>query len=234
MKTARAYFLSLAKSNFSIWIALTTLVTMFFVMTTSVFSSFARSTAYSSIVTVFPVIYAVVVGNKLIAEKVEKGTMSSFLIANNSRLKLAFTSAVYFVVSTFAMWTIATAVGLLAGVIAKKEMDVSALVLVNVGAFVYHVALCGICFVSSCFFNTSRASLAVGGGVCVVFYLLSTLSGLVESLEFFKYMTITTLYDVGAIFAAEPCAWQFCTLALVGVLLMGAGVVIFDKKDLPI
>ncbi len=234
MKASKAYFLSLAKSILPIWVAFTVLITTIFVLATCVFNSFVTSNIYSTIVTLFPMVYAVVVGNKLVAEKIDKGTMSGYLIASNSRVRLATVSAIYFVVSTFVMWVVASVVGIVAGLIAQKEMDVPALIALNGGAFLYHIALCGVCFLSSCIFNTSKSSLALGGGICVAFYLFGTLNGLVDSLEFLKYLTPATLYDTMAIFAGESIAWQFSVLGISGVVLMGIGVAVFNKKDLPI
>ncbi len=234
MKECRAYFVGLIKSNYALWLAITILMTLFSVLTTAVFGRFMQSSFYSTVVTLFPVIYAVVACNKLIAEKVDKGTMSGFLIANITRVKLVVTSAVFFVLSTFVLWFIATSIGLLAGVIADVEMNVRNIVMLNLGAFLYHLAIGGICFLSSCIFNTSRLSLAIGGGISIAFYLFGTLGEMIESLNFLKYMTISTLFDATSLYAGEPVVWQYCTLAGIAILLYTIGVFVFKKKDLPI
>ncbi len=234
MKTCKSYFISLVKSTSPIWIAFTALITLQMVLITAVFKGFAQSSAYSAVAMLFPMVYVIIIGNKLIAEKVDKCTMSGYLTSNISRVQIALTSALFLIVSLIAMWTLVTAISLLAGVIAGRELAIGTILTLNSGALVYQIAIGGICFCASCLFNTSKGSLAVGGGIAIIFYLLDTMGGFVDSLDFFKYMTIASLYNPFAIYAGESCWWQYLTLTGIGLSFMGIGVIVFHKKDLPI
>lgn len=58
-----------------------------------------------------PTIYSIVVGNRLLADKIDRGTMAGFLSTPITRREITITSALYFIISHVAMWTIIGGVG---------------------------------------------------------------------------------------------------------------------------
>jgi len=59
------------------------------------------------------------------------------------------------------------------------------------------------------------------------------LSGM-ESLEFCKYFTLQTLFDIPAIMKGESVALQMIVLPVIAIPFYGAGITRFLKKDLPL
>lgn len=69
---------------------------------------------YALMAIIFPMVYSIVVGNRMIAEKVDKGSMASFLSTPISRHTFTITSASYLILSLIVMWGIASIVGIAA------------------------------------------------------------------------------------------------------------------------
>ena len=55
-----------------------------------------------------------------------------------------------------------------------------------------------------------------------------------EDLEFLKYATMNTLFDPDAIIAGDGYVASFVVLAVIGLVLYGAGIKVFREKDLPL
>lgn len=112
---------------------------------------------YALMAIIFPMVYSIMVGNRMIAEKIDKGSMAGFLSTPTTRLQLTLTSAVYFILSLVVMWGVASVVGIAAANISQPDaLDTDTFLLMNLGAFLYHLAISSICFCSSCIFNSSK------------------------------------------------------------------------------
>ena len=257
-----SYFKYVTKSNFKFLLAFTFVLCIFLIVMCNVFTpetvtelgSFVEGTIASHILTgngtlvgfmsnsfyalmaiVFPMVYSIVVGNRLIAEKVDKGSMASFLSTPTTRLQIAMSSAAYLILSLALMWIVATLVGILAANTFQPDaLDIDIFFMLNLGVFLYHFAIASICFIASCIFNTSKNSLLLGGGLPLLFFVISLFIKLSEDLDFLKYFTLNTLFDTTDILAGSGFEFGFIIMGAIGVLLYIIGIVIFNKKDLPI
>ena len=138
--------------------------------------------------------------NRLVAEKVDKGSLAGFLSTPVTRLRIVLTSTLYLLISLIVMWGLTSLVGLLAAeAFQPGALDRETFLLMNAGAFLYHLAVSSICFCSSCIFNTSRNSLTFGAGLPLLFFVISLLRKLSLDLDFLKYFTLNTLFDTEAI-----------------------------------
>lgn len=189
---------------------------------------------YNMMGIVIIMIYCIIVGNKLVASEVDKGTMAYSLNTPITRMQLVLSKLAYFVGSIFAMVAMMTVVGLGASAIfAPGELDVGAFLLLNLGLLMYGLAVGGISYFASCWFNRSGLSMAVGAGIPLASFVLNSLSGL-EGFEFFKYFSINTLFDVSNIVAKTDFVIQFIALFVIGVVFYIVGINKFNKKDLPL
>lgn len=125
------YFRQTAKSNVKFLGAFTLVLCVFLIVMTNVFTpetvsglqtaaqgtiaahiltgngtliGFMSNSFYALMAIVFPMVYSIMVGNRMIAEKVDKGTMASFLSTPVTRLQITLSSALYFVLSLAVMW----------------------------------------------------------------------------------------------------------------------------------
>lgn len=119
------------------------------------------------------------------------------------------------------------------------------LLLLNVGAFIAMFAMSGISYLTSCWFNRTKYSLGIGGGLNI-FFLVATILGLfgssampsvvrLDSLNFFNYVSLISLFDVTSILNGTVAfIWKLAILLGVGIICYIIGGRKFEKKDLPL
>ncbi len=194
-----------------------------------------------------PIIYMIMASNNLIAGQVDSGSMAYVLSTSTKRRSVAFTQAVYLIGSLFAMFALTTATGCicLTQVSADIKLTCEKLVLLNLGAFLVLFALSGLCFFTSCWFDRSKRSMAIGGGLSI-FALVAAMLGLfgspvlpnvvrLDSLNYFNYATIITMFDVISIIdGTNVFIWKLAVLFVLGLTGYIAGSEKFVRKDLPL
>lgn len=194
-----------------------------------------------------PIIYMIMASNNLIAGQVDSGSMAYVLSTSTKRSTVVFTQAVYLIGSLLAMFGLTTATGCvcLSFVSEDIKLTYSNLILLNVGAFLVLFALSGLCFFTSCWFDRSKRSMAIGGGLSI-FALVAAMLGLfgspvipsvvrLDSLNYFNYATIISFFDVISIMdGTSTFIWKFAVLAAMGLTGYIIGSVRFTKKDLPL
>lgn len=194
-----------------------------------------------------PIIYMIMASNNLISGQVDSGSMAYVLSTSTRRSTVMFTQAVYLIGSLLAMFSLTTATGCvcLSLITETVELTYSNLILLNVGAFLVLLALSGLCFCTSCVFDRSKRSMAIGGGLSI-FALVAAMLGLfgspvipsvvrLDALNNFNYVTIISLFDVISIIeGTNAYLWKFVILGVAGLLGYIIGFVRFTKKDLPL
>ncbi len=194
-----------------------------------------------------PIIYMIMASNNLVAGQVDSGSMAYVLSTSTKRSIVVFTQAVYLVGSLFAMFGMTTATGCVCLAVLTEDVSLTYgnLILLNVGAFLVLFALSGLCFFTSCYFDRSKRSMAIGGGLSI-FALVAAMLGLfgspvipsvvrLDSLNYFNYATIISLFDVISIMGGTATfLWKFAILAGLGIVGYIAGSLKFVKKDLPL
>lgn len=194
-----------------------------------------------------PMIYMIMASNNLIVGQVDSGSMAYVLSTSTKRITVAFTQAVYLIGSLFCMFCLTTATSCICLSLVTEEVDLTCgkLVFLNLGAFLVLFALSGLCFFTSCFFDRSKRSMAIGGGLSI-FALVAAMLGLfgspvipsvvrLDALNYFNYVSIISLFDVISIMDGTGAfAWKFVILAAVGAVGYAIGAYRFTQKDLPL
>ena len=194
-----------------------------------------------------PIIYMIMASNNLISGQVDSGSMAYVLSTSIKRKTVAFTQAVYLVGSLLAMFLLTTATGCVCLAIVGTDIGLTygKLLLLNLGAFLVLFALSGLNFFTSCYFDRSKRSMAIGGGLSI-FALVAAMLGLfgspvipkvvrLDSLNYFNYTTIISMFDVVSIMDGTTVfSWKFAILAALGLTGLIAGSLKFTKKDLPL
>ena len=194
-----------------------------------------------------PIIYMIMASNNLISGQVDSGSMAYVLSTSIKRKTVAFTQAVYLVGSLLAMFLLTTATGCVCLAIVGTDIGLTygKLLLLNLGAFLVLFALSGLNFFTSCYFDRSKRSMAIGGGLSF-FALVAAMLGLfgspvipkvvrLDSLNYFNYTTIISMFDVVSIMDGTTVfVWKFAILAALGLIGLIAGSLKFTKKDLPL
>lgn len=195
-----------------------------------------------------PIIYMIMASNNLVSGQVDSGSMAYVLSTSTKRETVVFTQAVFLIGSLLAMFLLSTLTGVvcLAAMSAKHiTLGYGDFVLLNVGAFLVLFALSGLCYFTSCYFDRSKRSMAIGGGLSI-FALVAAMLGLfgseiipsvvrLDSLNYFNYVTIISLFDVTSITGGTlSFLWKFALLFAGGLIGYIAGSLKFVKKDLPL
>ncbi|MDD6995022.1 MAG: ABC transporter permease subunit [Candidatus Borkfalkiaceae bacterium] len=193
-----------------------------------------------------PIIFTIMAANNLIAGQVDSGSMAYVLSTSTKRKTVAFTQGVFLTGSLLSMFILTSITGCVCLCFVENvSLTYGKLLLLNLGAFLVLFALSGLCFFASCFFDRSKRSMALGGGLSI-YALVAAMLGLfgsdvipsvirLESLNGFNYTTIITLFDVISIMdGTSAFLWKFAVLAVLGVGGYIAGAIRFNKKDLPL
>lgn len=254
------YFKKLVKSNLPLLLMFTTVLCLFMGVMCYVFTpqtldaignaspelmqnmvaqgtliGFMGNSFYAMMAIIFPMVYSIVVGNSLVAKKIDDGSMAGFLSTPVSRGKIIRSTALYIILSLAIMWGIVSIFGIaVANRFQPDNLDIDKFLLLNLGAYLYHLSISSICFCSSCIFNTSKNSLTIGAGLPLIFFVISLLVKMSEDLSFMKYLTLNTLFDTLAILNEETFIPQFLAMGIIAVVLYFIGIKVFKKKDLPL
>lgn len=205
------------------------------IITGTTFVEFLSNSFYAIMAIIFPMLYSIIVGNNLIASKVDDGSMANYLSTPVSRRKIVISSALYLILSLLFMWTVASIVGIVvADAVQPDTLDVDTFIMLNIGAFLFHFAISSICFVASCIFNNSRHSLIVGGGIPLFFFIVNLLVKISDDLDVLQYVTLTTLFNTANIIAGSDFIADLAILAIIGIALYAIGIEVFTRKNLPL
>lgn len=250
---SKSLFKKSVKDNYKFWLGMTVALTLMLVLLITAANSFANSPRggggdrmgsgilqqfYTMFAMLLPMIYIVMTGNKLVAAQVDKGSLACIMSRPVKRNQFSMTQALYLAGSVVAMFAVVTVTGLIMIGVTGINIEIGAFLLLNLGIILFHLAISGISFFASCIFNFSGKSLLLGAGLPVLFFvfnMLTSFSGLLAEMEYFKYFTINTLFNYADITAYSlNMIWQFLILFAVAAGCYTAGVLYFKKKDLPL
>lgn len=245
------------KNNWKLWLILTGVLCFFITMMTLVAPSMAERMAEVpsipgsgfggefSLLSIYEqmifgmmgimlmLIYAIAVGNKLVASEVDKGTMSFTLNTPITRKQIILSKALFYLASLAAMVIVVGIFGTVSSLMVGIDLAFGTFWMMLLGFFLYGVAVSGICFLASCWFNKSGNSLLIGAGLPIAFFLFNSLSQ-IQDLEFMKYLSLNTLFDTSAIISGTGFIIQFIAMAVIGIALYVVGINKFLRKDLPL
>lgn len=190
---------------------------------------------YGMIVLMIPMVFSIILANKLIAGYVDSGSMACLLATPNKRVKIALTQALCIWVS-IGILIIYTTVAIIvcSAIMHPGILDIGKLILINVVIYFLHIAISGICFFASCISNDTKRSLSMGAGIPVVFFLIQMLANMGGKLTNLKYLTIFTFFNTNDIIAGKSVVLNVLILVAVAIVLYGTGIFIFSKRDIPV
>ena len=210
------------------------------------------NTMYFTVMGLLPIfIFIVIVGNSLIVNQVDSGSMAYVLATPTKRSAVANTQAIFLVVTPIIICAAGCIARNIASIVFTGETNVKMYIALYFGMYLLAEAVGGICYMGSCLFNQSRKATAFGGGIAVWFFLASLLGmfgaedmvnmGIgVEELGIFNKLTLVGLYDIRALSTVGSAevdysfVWKLCVLAGVAIVTYIIGNIRFQKKDFPL
>lgn len=197
---------------------------------------FLSSYLYGFLFLIFPMIFEIILANRLVARYVDQGSMAYLLASPLSRGKIILTQIAVIWISIATLMILIT-IGEIsfAQLMFPGELEISTLLHLNIGLYILHLAISSICFFASCISNETRLSYSIGASIPILFFLIQMLANVGEKLEFLKYFTIFSLYPSSKIATGEMNAYGYMTILLiVAIVLYGIGGYVFTKRDLPL
>lgn len=193
-----------------------------------------------------PVIYIIIVSNSLIAGQVDSGSMAYVLSTPTKRKSVVITQISFLVLSLLLMCVMTAATGVITlAAIGASSISYAQMIYLNIGLFVTLFAFSGICFFASSWFNRSKHSIAIGGGISM-YFLVATILGLfgspaipalvrMDAMNLFNFTTITYFFDTGSILdGTSAFIWKLAILVVIGAVGYLTAIWRFNKKDLPL
>lgn len=198
-------------------------------------TSYLASFLYGLLMIAFPMIYSIILGNKLVAKMVDNGSFAYLLSTPNSRAKIVVTQGIYALASLVALFLALTGLGAAVCSLAfPGKLDMNAYIILNLTTMLVNMVTMMISFFFSCLFNETKLSLGFGAGIPILFLLLNMIGGAAEKLNFLKDFTIYGFYDpVKVVEGSEVWGINLIYIGSILVLFI-AGVLIFRKKRLPL
>ncbi len=197
-------------------------------------TEFMHTFLYGFIMMLFPIIFIIVIINKLLVKYVDDGSLACLLATPNSRTRIIFTQIISTLISIAFVIIVTTLIGITCSqLMFPGELDVSKYLQLNLSILLLHFALAGIAFVAACIFNDSKNYFFYGAGIPLIFYMIQMISNMGGKMENLKYATIFTLFPGASIINGEGGVLS-SNLILAGITLLcfSFGGYYFTKKDL--
>jgi len=195
---------------------------------------FLSTYLYGFLLLILPLVFIIMLANKLIMGYIDNGSMAYLIATPNRRLKIVFTQASFLIASIFILLAVTTLVAIIfSEFLFPNELDIPAFLTLNLGLYFLHFAISGYCFLVSCSSKDLKTSYAYSTGLPIAFYLIEALSNMGGSLEKLQYFTIYSLFAPEKLMAQDSSSiWMLGTLFLIGLLCYTLAVRIFVKRDL--
>lgn len=189
---------------------------------------------YGFIALLFPLIYCIILANRLVAAHVDRGSMAYLLATPNTRVKIIITQALFMAISVVTLLALNTAAGMVTSeALFPGEMDIPAFLKLNLATIMLTLTISSVCFFFSCVFNEAKYSLAFGAGIPILFFVINMLRNISNSYEWLRYLTIYTLFDPVEILAGEQSIITICLVfSVITLILYSAGIFIFSRRNL--
>ena len=189
---------------------------------------------YSFLLIIFPLVFIVLLVNRLVIRYIDKGSIAYLFATPNSRVKIITTQILSALLNIFILNLYITILYIVVSEsMFKGELDITKMIIVNIGLFALWFSFLGICFLSSVSFSSTTISLWLGAGLCILFMLFQMMSRVGEKAEFFKYLSIITLFtpskystDFNIFLIGSIC------LFIVGIVTSVLTIIIFNKRDI--
>lgn len=207
---------------------------------------------YFTVMGLLPLLlFVVIVGNALVVNQVDSGSMAYVLATPTKRSAVANTQALFLVAAPLLICSVVCVARCVATKIFMGEVNIAMNIALYGGMYILMEAIGGICYMGSCLFNQSRKATAFGGGIAVWCFIASllgmfgaedmvTMGAGVEELGIFNKLTLIGLYDIQSLSTVGTdnvnydFVWKLCVLAGVAIVTYLIGKFRFQKKDLPL
>ena len=197
---------------------------------------FLTNYLYGFLFIVFPLVFAILLANHLMARYVDRGSMAYLLSTPNSRAKIVRTQMFCMILNLFLLVLFVTGLCIMVSeLMFSGQLPIKSFLMVNVGLYGLLLFFGSLCFCSSCIFTEIKLAVGVGAGLSIVFVMIQMLSQVSDKFSVLAYITPLALFDIQEIILGNINAiLAFCILYAAAIVLFIIGGLVFCKKDLSI
>ncbi|TQQ85221.1 ABC transporter permease [Peptacetobacter hominis] len=191
---------------------------------------------YGFIFIMIPFIFTLIMCHRLVARYIDRGSMAYFLNTHYNRTQIILNQAFILVKSIGILILYATVMVIVCSeVMFGGKLDIEKFIVLNIGLLCLHLFLGSMCFMFACIFNEIKYSIGIGAGLGLLFILIQMMSQVSEDADFLKYFTPLTLFNPDGIIAYETESLMYIVLlAVISIVFISVGTVVFKKRDLPL
>lgn len=188
---------------------------------------------YGFIMLLFPLIFILIMVQKILMGQMESGTLANLLATPNSRRKIIYTQMVSMIFLVALLFGMVTAVGVAScEIMFPGELEVGRYLALNFSTWLLQITVTGIVFFVSCCVSDSKSYYLMGAGLPVLFFLIQMVSNMGEKLEKLKYVTIYSLLPAEEILKEDVIfPVQDGVLLLIAAVLFLLGAWQFQRRD---
>ncbi len=195
--------------------------------------SFFGNYLFQFIFIIFPMIYIIILGNRLVARHLDKGSLATFLSTPLKRGTFIRTQAITMIFSTMTLMMIAWVTLLLvSNSMYPNQLDVVPFLMLCAGAILLLLFLSSISFFFSTLCNETKTSLTFGAGIPIVFFLMDMIGRVGDTFSILIKLTPFGLFNISSILAGESQVVPFTMLGGGTILLYLTSFAIFKRKNL--
>lgn len=198
-------------------------------------TGYLASYLYGLLMFGFPLVYCIILGNRLVSKMVDNGSFAYLLSTPNSRTKIIGTQLLYGLCSILLLFAIVTKTGILiAHLMFPNELLIKEFILLNAYTMLVNMGVFSIVFFFSCLFNDSSKALSYGAGIPVLFLLMNMLGGTNESIGWLKDFSLYGLYNPLDLASGSVPIFPLVLLLSIIIILSICSILVFKHKRLPI
>lgn len=189
---------------------------------------------YGFIMLLFPLIFVIILVNKLLMNYIDNGSMANILATPNSRSKIIRTQLLsMFIWLTILMIAVSTLGIAYCQMEFSGQLEITRYIILNICTLFLWFAIGSISFCTACFVSESKYYYLIGAGLPIAFFMFQMLGNMGEELECFKYISLYSLLPADKIVSGANDFW-LPVMALLGItiILSIIGSYHFKKRDL--
>lgn len=189
---------------------------------------------YGFIMLIFPIIFSIMLGTRLVAKHVDQGSMTYLLTMPYTRRKIVITQVIFFALSLFIIIFFNVLIVIfMAETMFPNTFEIWNFLILNLITYAVHLTLASMTFLFSVIFNDTSKSLGFSGGFLIGFFIINMLSSISRDTEFLKYFTPLTLIDIEYILEGGGNGiLSFAAMMITSMVIFAFSIEIFHKKSI--
>lgn len=196
--------------------------------------SYISNYLYGFIMIIFPMIYIILVSNRLVSKHIDKGSMIYILTMPYTRKRIITNQLLFYIISFLFIYisNVVIVIGV-SEIMFKGLLDIKLFIILNYIVLSVHLFTMSLAFLSSTFFSDSQKNSGITSAVLILAFVFTMLSRLGDKIEFIKYLTPYSIINVDFILEGNGNGIIGGTIMLViSIIIFITSIHYFDKKSI--